>query len=218
MFVRARVRLCVFIFICVSTSLHDHLHGDGNDSPPSRLSDGICCVYSPQKQKLNTHLPIRHKQMPKQVFKKGNYLNTQCRKSLVYMFAFLTPAFFAAYFLVEIVFMRVTSSPEVKCRCALMRLTQTFTLQPIFSSDNYVSSCKFCPILQQHLSCRPKTSLAFITTAVAFPAALTSPQNGADAWEASFCNQDSLFHTSLRPCVFTLVPTQSISPQCKCFQ
>lgn len=103
----ARIRLCVFILTRVSTSLHYHLHGYGNDSPSSRSSNWICYVYSPQKQKLNTHLLIRHKQMPKQVFSKDNYLNTRCQKSLVYIVAVLTPAFLAAYFLVKIVFMDV---------------------------------------------------------------------------------------------------------------
>lgn len=59
-------------------------------------------------------------------------------------------------------------SPEVKCRTALICCTQTSTLQPIFSSDDYVFSCKFCPILQQHLSFRQKGSIAFYHQACYF--------------------------------------------------
>lgn len=115
---------------------------------------------------------------------------------------FLTPPAFAC----------VLYSPGVKCtgRCALIFFSQTFILQSIFSSDNYMFSCKFCPILQQHLSCRQKAIVAFITGAVTFTAVFMSHQNGTEALEAPLCNQDNLFHMSPCPCMFTLVPNPSV--------
>lgn len=73
-------------------------------------------------------------------------------------------------------------SPGVKCACALICVTQTFTLQPVFSSDNYMFSCKVCPILQQHLSRRQEASVAVTAGAAALPAVFKSQSK----WHWSF--------------------------------
>lgn len=214
---RARTRQCVFILISVSTSVHYHLPGYVNDSLLLVHPAGF--VMSTLLKKLNTHLQIRHNQMPKPFFKKDIYLNIQYKKSLVYMFVLFKPSCLSCCLCVgwNCFCACVLHSPGVKCRCALICFTQTFTLQPIFSSDNYMFSCKFCPILQQHLSCRQKPSVAFIAGAVTFTAVFMSHQNGSEALKASLCNQDNLFHMSPHPCMFTLVPNQTIALQYKCF-
>lgn len=131
---------------------------------------------------------------------KYNYLNIQYKKSLVFGHVLLS-------FLVPEV---VAYSPEVKCRCALISCTQAFTLQPVFSSDDYMFSCKFCPILQQHLSFRQKASIAFIIRPVTFTAVLMSHQNGTQA------SEDNSSHMSLRPCMFPLA--QPHSQHFECFE
>lgn len=102
----------------------------------------------------------------------------------------------------------VTYSPEVKCRSALICCTQTSTLQPIFSSADYVFSCKFCPILQQHLRFRQKAALLFIIRPVTFTAVFMSHQTGTEP------SEDNSFHMSLRPCMFTLAQPHSQHREC----
>lgn len=118
------------------------------------------------------------------------------------------------YIWVEIAFYPAQRKSTRMCLDMLHPLYAASTLQPVFSSDDYVLSCKVCPILQQHLSFRKHCFYHWAFTT--FTALFMSHQNGTEASEASLCSRDNVFHMSGRPCVFTLARPDS--PQDRCFR
>lgn len=100
-------------------------------------------------------------------------------------------------------------SPEVKCRSALICCTQTSTLQPIFSSDDYVFSLvNFVQSCSCTCALDRRATLPFIIRPVTFTAVFMSHQTGTEA------SEDNRFHMSVRPCMFTLAQPHSQHREC----